>query len=425
MAEPAEANAGCTAAEAAAAAAPAPAAPAAPAPAPTTEATTEATTEVAAAAATEVATAASGSVVSVEAFEARMANVEELLAREDPEQTPFKSIYDADDVLNNLLKDVERSALAAAPEQKAVYEDMSAVAHYVLGIDGLNSDDNSAGERNLTLALAHLNPEGTPVKLQWVPLVIDSLNRLGVLWNDRGNYELAEKWLSSAEKVYNEWKLCTNPPPMPFAHTGHKHDVESMHTHTLYYIAQMYTICKKTMQAASYCYQTLKRQRETNKFVPTEWAMNCASLAGYYTENRMFAAAEQCLSIAQQTLPAGPENEENRANLFVARGHFYMDLLESEEKRCKSGEPEEAAAGVPLTERLFGLDNGECEFVKLVPVKAATQAKRLFDKSMEQLQQGTQYYVLDGFVSDHIKILYDMVKLYELVMYFEPDDNIK
>eukprot|EP01105_Mastigella_eilhardi_P016280 TRINITY_DN3711_c1_g1_i1.p2 TRINITY_DN3711_c1_g1~~TRINITY_DN3711_c1_g1_i1.p2 ORF type:complete len:277 (+),score=105.62 TRINITY_DN3711_c1_g1_i1:64-894(+) len=249
MAEPAEANAGCTAAEAAAAAAPAPAAPAAPAPAPTTEATTEATTEVAAAAATEVATAASGSVVSVEAFEARMANVEELLAREDPEQTPFKSIYDADDVLNNLLKDVERSALAAAPEQKAVYEDMSAVAHYVLGIDGLNSDDNSAGERNLTLALAHLNPEGTPVKLQWVPLVIDSLNRLGVLWNDRGNYELAEKWLSSAEKVYNEWKLCTNPPPMPFAHTGHKHDVESMHTHTLYYIAQMYTICKKTMQA--------------------------------------------------------------------------------------------------------------------------------------------------------------------------------
>lgn len=55
-----------------------------------------------------------------------------------------------------------------------------------------------------------------------------------------------------------------------------------VHTHTLYYLAQMYKNLGEYERAGQYCHSTLQRQLKYSQFAPLEWAINAATLSQYY-----------------------------------------------------------------------------------------------------------------------------------------------
>lgn len=70
---------------------------------------------------------------------------------------------------------------------------------------------------------------------------------------------------------------------------------ESLHTHTLYYLAQVYGKLEMSMESAGYCHVTLKRQLETKQYDQIEWSLNCATLAQYYLTVHDYVSARHCL----------------------------------------------------------------------------------------------------------------------------------
>ncbi|KAH3745958.1 KIF1-binding protein [Pelomyxa schiedti] len=386
-----------------------PLSPSPPASAPTVTSTT-----------TTSSTSTSSSELPLAEFERVMEQVEDLLKVQDPPETPFKSIYKSDDVLKELL-----SRLNSDSEDQA---DMKSVIHYVLGINALNSEDNAAGESNLHKLLSRICPldnsaSALPVgdhRRGWGSIAIDSLNRLGVLASDRSNHEEAERYLKQAEAVYLQIKRRNEAEVLPFTHTGYHNEIESLYTHTLYYLAQMYNINSKKSMAAQYCYETLKRQRASNTYNSEEWALNCVSLAAYYVEHYMFFAAEQCLSIAAATLPV-TTSEENKINCSIARAHWLLDFFKFKYKQHIGELKSISPCGVETPEPLFGGENAPSpsELVQFSTIDTYEQAYVLFSRIRDLLISGMKYYVLDGFTSDHMKLLNDLCKLYRLLISYD------
>ena len=74
---------------------------------------------------------------------------------------------------------------------------------------------------------------------------------------------------------------------------------ESEHTHTLFYLAQIYDKLQKRSESAEYCYATLRRQLETRQFDSIEWALNCATLSQYYITVGDYMSTRHCLGKKQ------------------------------------------------------------------------------------------------------------------------------
>jgi hypothetical protein len=87
-----------------------------------------------------------------------------------------------------------------------------------------------------------------------------------------------------------------------------------------------------------------------------------------------------------------------------------------------------------LTERLAGL-SGEATalFGSLqlaaprfdAPLRTFDDARVVFLYGMERLRKAKEYYVLDGYVSDHISLLSDEANLYRFLIPYETDTERK
>ena len=74
---------------------------------------------------------------------------------------------------------------------------------------------------------------------------------------------------------------------------------ENLHTHTLYYISQVYKNLGEDKKSSIYCHNTLRRQLLTKLYDPVDWAVNCATLSQYHLARENYKCARHCLGMVK------------------------------------------------------------------------------------------------------------------------------
>lgn len=312
-------------------------------------------------------------------------------------------------------------------------------------------------------------------------------NMLGILWAGRGAvpksllYLLASKTLyqENREQFMNDAKI---PPSV-------KRDFESAYTHNLFYLAQAYGHLGDSVKSGQYCHETLERQlasgfakNETNAI---DWIKNCVGISDFFQVMGMFQKCSLALLSARAVLDTARANSElyavadveeqgadlNRrlANLDVlVFKRSFERLLVVEEARlvAEQGDSEKAYAmmeqvmaevdDVSEEEKVIhasrqatllakagdtvfasgSSSEASLEFFKGLPVSQAPyllgkdidsfeDAKALYLRASQRIEEAKRFYILDGHVSDHVHLLQQQSKLYHYLATFETEPKRK
>ncbi|KAG9275592.1 KIF1-binding protein [Astyanax mexicanus] len=263
----------------------------------------------------------------------RANHLSEVESRKDPENDPFRSKYEARELLKDIycaLKSVEAeesdgeadgqgeqsgSEEAECGAGRSVPGDSRAglraaklaVIEYYLGVNHTETEELSAGEEHLMNCMKLL--EKCTVTPENVSLFIQARNQLGILWAGRDETEKAQGFLETAESIYVNYMKEDGQPPVDLmdffvaeedatTQQERMRRFEMAYTHTLYYLAQVYKNLDQFERAGQYCHSTLQRQLKFNQFVPLEWAINAATLSQYYITKTRYMEARHCLAAA-------------------------------------------------------------------------------------------------------------------------------
>ncbi|XP_029001027.1 KIF-binding protein [Betta splendens] len=343
---------------------------------------------------------------------------------------------------------------------------------YYLGVNHVDTEELSAGQEHLTNCMKLLDRCG--VSSQNVSLFIHVRNQLGILWAGREEMETAQGYLETAESIYKDYMKEDGSPPTDMTeyftteenlltHQERTKRFELAYTHTMYYLAQVYKNLEQTERAATYCQSTLQRQLQLNQFSPMEWALNAATLSQYYITKGRYMEGRHCLSAATvvsglagevPSEAAARESEtesERREQLRQKRAEiarcwikYCRNLLQDarkllednigeldtdrqeelkRERRRDEEEEEKGRKGAVLfgSEDTFdSIASVEEKVLCLYPLDF-TEARAVFLVGQNYVTQAKEYYLMDGYVTDHIEILQDHSALFRALAFFEED----
>ena len=76
-----------------------------------------------------------------------------------------------------------------------------------------------------------------------------------------------------------------------------------------------------------------------------------------------------------------------------------------------------------LNSQKFVIKNLDIKFPEIKDVNDLEEAKKIFRLGNTQLKKALKVFVLDGFVTDHIKITQNISQLYKYLIFFENDNG--
>jgi tetratricopeptide (TPR) repeat protein len=209
-------------------------------------------------------------------------------SKNDPEDEPYKSLYEAREILSNLRVKI-CDFLNENPQNKDLFL-ATACLDLHLGCNYADTDETSTGEECLSKVLKSL--EDMKLDERAVCIYLHALNHLGVVWCSRNRYDKAKDYLDQAEQLFHQFKRDIGDTPKQADEFFTKPDgdeqeryrkrmrkFESILTHTLYYKAQVLAKVGEDKLSAQYCHTTLRRQLDSHDYDPTDWALNAATLS--------------------------------------------------------------------------------------------------------------------------------------------------
>ncbi|XP_064622870.1 KIF-binding protein-like [Lineus longissimus] len=233
-------------------------------------------------------------------------------SKNDPENEPYKSLYEARQSWAELKAKLEQYLNEGGDENSVRATGLRlAAVHFYIGMNYADTDETGSGEEHLNKCVSMLESRGT--EEDSCNVLQNALNQLGILWTGRRQPEKSLEYLQQAENLYLKFKHEVGGAPTSIDELfdaeaekeskevieQKRNDIfEETYTKTLYYLAQVYGRLEENKKAALYCQNTLKRQLETKKYNPYDWALNAATLAQYYIVNEDFRTARHCLASA-------------------------------------------------------------------------------------------------------------------------------
>ncbi|KAE8590896.1 hypothetical protein XENTR_v10018245 [Xenopus tropicalis] len=420
----------------------------------------------------------------------RAITLSDVESKNDPENEPYRSKYRARELLREvrvlLCPEEEEESEAEGKEERRDGPESGgrrgesgellaarlAVVEFRLGLNHTETEEMSAGEEHLVksgriMERFRLSEEGVSVYIQ-------AQNNLGILWADRGEIRVAQRYLESAESLYYQYmKEIGKPAIDPDEHFFSEEQklteqertkrFERVYTHTLYYLAQVYKHLKQDEKAAQYCHTTLQRQLEYDSYNPVEWAINAATLSQYYVTKQCYMESRHCLAAANvifskaEQIPsaeAAKENEAEQERLDLLRQKkaeiarcwvkYCLNLLQDARKKLEDniGELDVDIQEELKAQRQKEEDEKEKDRKKAIlfgssdiydSVQAAEEkvecshpldfkeAREVFLVGQNYINESKEYFQLDGHVTDHIEIIQDHSSLFKLLAFFEED----
>uniref|UniRef100_A0A182SPS0 KIF-binding protein n=1 Tax=Anopheles maculatus TaxID=74869 RepID=A0A182SPS0_9DIPT len=378
-------------------------------------------------------------------------------SKNDPPTEPFRSHYIARDILNSALRKVKTLSEALDPESEVattvrvihanILKDIAKITIFV---------EEPRGDVLLKEALELI--EQDQEKEPAINVRIEILNQLGIMACNQSNFVESKQYLDRAKDVYFETKELDREPLTMADLFGTKEEVEkgkglklleSNHTLTLYYLAQVFGFLDNLADSAQYCHMTLQRQLEYNEFEHVDWALNAVTLSQFYfpknhlTQARhLLAASTFMLNRYETEVVEKVENPTERAEKEEILRYRMADvgrcwakyglhiLCTSKERLSADDEPNEnGTREAPLTpvkkvNRFAGLDLAAYEG-QVTDEFCLTfdDAKLVMLNSLSWLNKAKEYYTKETEASQYAKILQDVASLYKHLAFFEEDDG--
>lgn len=126
----------------------------------------------------------------------------------------------------------------------------------------------------------------------------------------------------------------------------------------------------------------------------------------------MFAQAEYLLLLGLKLLPEGGK-KKTHANLYISLGNMLRDLLDFCCRHIRSQQEFEANADDIISRKLFEFEDVDLKFPRVAVARDLEACKSVFRQANTQYKKALETYVLDGYVTEHVDILFNQSKLYK------------
>ena len=357
----------------------------------------------------------------------------ELNAEQNPEDNPFKSLYAARKLLEQIVKKLEgfNEALGSVLLGIVVYE---------LGKNYIDCDETSTGEEYLEKAYKLLSEAEDRVKA--TTCYIRVCHQLAVVWASRSEHEKALTKLLHAKSMYEAYNLPLCPVgeyellsglQEPISEDKRKKQFESLHTHTLYYLAQTYGNLGKPTLSASFCHTTLDRQISSTQYDAIEWTLNCATLSQYYLNTDNYRQARHCLAssenILMEYMNQGKKIEDEmlekvqQTKADVARCwiKYCIALLKYSQQLKEEDGVHVLEAREDNFKPFTGVDVSAIESgIPCSPIDNFDAARSLFLFSQKCIETAKHFFSLEWHATDHVNVVQDHSQLFKHLIFFEP-----
>jgi hypothetical protein len=368
----------------------------------------------------------------------------------------------ANSILNSLL---ENSFINHFKSNKIITSCIKGILNFYIGLLKFNDEDQATCEVPFLKALDYFNTLPTTVKIRYINIYQEIYNDLGIVYYNKGDIKKGLQYLGKAEQIYKVFsdisgynitnsfsrfmlscsKIENQNNNNSFSTTANfnnedkleffnfyidggmnKKGFEHNYTLTIFYYAQAFTKLGFRKKAIKYCSLTLKRQIELNEYDLKDTIVNCINLSDFYMENQHYAQAEYILISAISLLPEDANKKKKlRASLHMQLGKYFLERLRFAVRQTREqlwiSENEELFSIV--NRRIFTFNTLNIVWPKVEDIRDIDQAKLLFRLSNTQYKKTLDYYVLDGFVSEHINIIRDLSQLYKNLTFFETDNS--
>lgn len=219
----------------------------------------------------------------------------------DPPTEPYKSHYEAKDILIELAETMKRHMEQKNDDDNQAPENVEMLQFILIGvIVDLGkvhnfTEDCSTGEQYLNEALDLLKQRETHEAV--ICSTLSALNEIGVTWMNRGETEKAKNYLIDAENFYNDFKDSKKEPLTIYdvfngiSKSENEQGEKLLEKHnvmTLFYLAQVFGSLGDLEKSAVYCHSTLKKQLFQNEYESIDWALNAATLSQYFCTNNRY-----------------------------------------------------------------------------------------------------------------------------------------
>jgi hypothetical protein len=123
--------------------------------------------------------------------------------------------------------------------------------------------------------------------------------------------------------------------------------------------------------------------------------------------------------VAEAVTDGTEEHSQKQADIALCWVKYYVNLLCTSREKLQGDNVELSTAEVV---RFTGLQLPEADVPKTLATNYA-EAREIFLNGQTWVKMATQFYVLDGFVSDHIQCCQDQSQLYRHLGAFETDPD--
>ena len=335
-----------------------------------------------------------------------------------------------------------------------LYSCLNGILYYYLGTFNGSNEDPLVCEEPFTKSLKFLNSLPTLIKMRYINFYQEIFNNLGIIYYNQGQIKKGLQHFAKAEQIYKVFlnlsnynftndfayfmnKCCSldedrnnNEPNILFSFIVdggiNKKNFEHNYTLTVFYYAQAFTKLGFRKKAIHFCSLTLTRQIEYNEYDLKDAVNNCINLSDFYMESQNFAQVEYILQCAMSLLPKDLEVKKKlRASVQAQLGKYYLERLKLALllKRREVTISKEENLKKLLNAQKFIIKNLDIKFPEIKDVTTLEEAKTIFRLGNTQLKKALKVFIMDGFVTDHIKITQTISQLYKYLIFFETDNS--
>ena len=358
-------------------------------------------------------------------FQETLEKVDRLMGMQADPSKPYEHKYTARELLQSLLSSDR------IQQGDPISRSAEALIEYILGVNHFETEEITESDKHYQKCLTLLLSLPVSDQARYLNTFQDVLNALGILRCNRGENNIGLEYFYKSQALYEAMKTL---PANKFSHTFKdfligKDDfrfiiqggvnfrkAEQNYTLTLFYMAQAFSKIGEKHKSASYCAETLKRQMISGDYDMKDWAVNSINMAEYYIENNYIAQGVYILKCGLSIITG--KRRKLRSTLNMQIGRAYRSLLELAINIHKQN----TTAPEQLNEKLLILPMLNTEWVEVSLPSEIEAAKEIFKLSNNHFKTALEYFVIDGYVTEHIEMKKDISGLYKSLCYFETSD---
>ncbi|CAG9330047.1 unnamed protein product [Blepharisma stoltei] len=359
-------------------------------------------------------------------FQRELEFVDKLMGMASESSHPYEHKYKAREILNSLLQE-ER-----VKKSDEIARTAEAIIEYMLGVNHFETEEITESDKHYQKSLDLFSTISFQEQGRFINIFQDLLNSLGVLCCNRGENEKGLSYFIKSQELYLITKIFNT---QTFSHNFHdfltgtsgfhfiidggvnRCKIEQNYTLTLFYMAQEFAKLGEKEKSAMYCAETMKRQIESGDYDIKDWAINSINLAEYYVENGYLNQALYTLQCGMSIILQNKRKLKSTIHMQI--GRCFLAFLEMGATLHKDK--------LSIPDRIYSqcvaFRGLRVQFPRISPAGNLEEAKELFKLANTSLKQALEYFIIDGYVTEHIEMKRNISSLYKYLCYFDENEG--